>query len=99
MDPSAPVLGTPRLVHPEKAALQQVFAEPQHFLAAELGAARVFDEQQRTMEEHWIVETDDHVPRLAIGSKFHRNARELGEPDREVVVGRWVVRIPSAAAA
>ena len=50
IDPAAPLLGSPRIVHPEKSALKNIFAEAKYFLVRELGPARVLDEQEGTSE-------------------------------------------------
>ena len=66
LDPLPPRLFAPEVVDPEEAALEQVLAQPLHFLVAEPRGADVLHLDERALEQLVVGEPDDEVVRLAV---------------------------------
>src|SRR5688572_30779127 len=98
LDPLPPRLLAPEVVHPDEAALEQVLAQPLHLLVAEPRGADVLHLDKRALEQLVVGEPDDEVIRLAVAGLADAGLGQLGEPDREVDVGRGVIRPPALAA-
>ncbi len=94
--PLIPSWRAPEVVHPEEPALLKVFLEAQNLVVAEPRGSEILHEYERTPEEQRDARRHDHVIGLTGFVEVHADPRQLGQADREVVVGAGVIGAPAA---
>src|SRR6185503_6233002 len=87
----------PVIRHERKAALEEVLAELLDLLVVEDGGARVFHEDERTLKQRLVRQTDDDILGVGVVRLLrHPRPGELAEADAEVDVGAGIVGVPPA---
>jgi len=95
--PVGPGVTAPEVVNPEKPTLHEVIPQVRRLLLGETSERfDVLHEHHGAVEEDRIVESDHDVVRLAVGVELDRDARELGQSNREIVVRAGIIGTPAA---
>jgi len=95
--PHLPGIGSPEVVHPEKAALQQVRLERLGILGREEQTADLLHQDDRTLVQLLAVQANDEMVRLPGGVLADGDLRQFRDANRQVDVCKRVVREPVAA--
>ena len=95
--PDLPGVRPPEVVHPEKAALQEIGPEPGRILLAEVQTSDLLHQDHGTAVELVVGEPHDQMVGLARGVEADADFGQLGEPDREIDVGERVIGEPTPA--
>ena len=67
--PVLPRVAAPEVVGPQEAALEQILAQPLHFVVIEIERPDLRHHDERTLEELVVGEPDDEVIRLAFARR------------------------------
>ncbi len=98
-EPVIPRVASPRVVGPEEAALLQIRAKRLDFLRREERAAVIRHHEERALEQLGLGRLNDDVVGRAVLVEIDSGLRELGEPNRQVLVGARIIDAPPAAEA
>ena len=97
--PVLPRVRAPRIVHPEKSALEHVVAQRLGLFGLEVRAAELAHHDERAIEQLGIGGHDHVVVRRAGLVEVDRRLGELRQPDGEILIGARVIHAPAAAVA
>src|SRR4029453_16945049 len=86
------------VVGPEEAALQQILAQTDDLFVAERRRTRIFDLDERALEQRIVCRADDEMVGFAAVLAADAGLGQFGEPNREVDVGVRIVGPPALAA-
>ena len=97
--PPLPRVAPPEVVRPEEPALAQVLAQLRRLRRREIRAARLGHHHPRTLEEFFFGELQHEPHGISLAHRRDRDARQLRDAQREVLIRARIVDEPPGAIA
>src|SRR5207237_2329857 len=95
LGPLLPRARAPEIVHPEEAALEEIFTQAGRFERREPDGADIRPDQKWALEQRIVSQVNGPVARVAVGVLADPRFGELGRPDHQIQPGVGIIRRPA----